>query len=250
MKMEEVERPAPQADEILVKMYASGVNPADYVVRQGGNEILKPFLKLPLGLGLDGSGRIEEIGNNVTGFKKGDKVYGIPNFLSGTYAEYIAAKATQFAIMPNNVSFNEAGAIPSCALMAWNGMDLGNVSAGQRVLINGAAGGIGSLALQFAKAKGAYVIGTASGHNFDFLKQLGADEVIDYKDENFAGLLQDIDVVFDASPVLNEDARMLMAGALKDGGRFVSVQLPHPFSERFLGILAKKHAEAKWLSAL
>ena len=113
MKIEEVETPAPQADEILVKMYASGVNPADYVVRQGGNEILKPFLKLPLGLGLDGAGKIEEIGSDVTGFKKGDKVYGIPNFLNGTYAEFIAAKANQFAIMPNNVSFNEAGAIPS-----------------------------------------------------------------------------------------------------------------------------------------
>ncbi len=247
MKIEEVERPVPQADEILVKMYASGVNPADYVVRQGGNEILKPFLKLPLGLGLDGAGEIEEFGSDVKGFKKGDKVYGIPNFLSGTYAEFIAAKATQFAIMPNNVSFNEAGAIPSCALMAWNGMDLGNVSAGQKVLINGAAGGIGTLALQFAKAKGAYVISTASKQNFDFLKQLGSDEVIDYNDENFGGLLQDIDVVFDASPVRNKDARMIMAGALKDGGRFVSVQLPYPFSEEFLGILAKKHAEAKMI---
>lgn len=247
MKIEEVGRPVPQADEILVKIYASGVNPADYIVRQGGNEILKPFLKLPLGLGLDGAGEIEEIGSDVTGFKKGDKVYGIPNFLGGTYAEFIAAKATQFAIMPNNVSFNEAGAIPSCALMAWNGMDLANISAGQRALIHGAAGGIGSLALQFAKLKGAYVISTASGHNFDFLKQLGADEVIDYKDENFAGLLQNIDVVFDASPVQDENARTMMAGALKDGGRFVSVQIANPFSEEFLHILAKKHAEAKMI---
>ena len=247
MKIEEVECPVPQADEILVKMYASGVNPADYIVRQGGNEILKPFLKLPLGLGLDGAGEIAEIGSNVTGFKKGDKVYGLPNFLSGTYAEFIAAKANQFAIMPNNVSFNEAGAAPSCALMAWNGMDLGEVSAGQTVLIHAAAGGIGSLALQIAKSKGAYVIGTASPRNFDFLKQLGADEVIDYRDDNFADLLQDIDVVFDASPVFNEDARIMMAGALKEGGRFVSVQIPHPFTEDFLKILAKKHAKAKMI---
>lgn len=247
MKLEEVERPVPQADEILVKMYASGVNPADYVVREGGNEILKPFLKLPLGLGLDGAGEVEETGSDVTGFKKGDKVYGIPNFLSGTYAEYIAAKAAQFAIMPNNVSFNEAGAIPSCALMAWNGMELGKVSAGQTVLVHGAAGGIGSLAVQFAKSKGAYVIGTASGYNFDFLKQLGADKVIDYKDEDFAGALPDIDVVFEASPVYNENARLAMARALKDGGRFVSVQLPYPFSEEMLGILAKKNAEAKMI---
>jgi NADPH:quinone reductase-like Zn-dependent oxidoreductase len=247
MKIEDVEIPAPQADEILVKMYASGVNPADYVVREGGNEILKPFLKLPLGLGLDGAGEVEETGSDVTRFKKGDKVYGLPNFLSGTYAEFIAAKANQWAIMPNNVSFNEAGAIPSCALMAWNGMDLGKVGAGQRVLIHGAAGGIGSLALQFAKSKGAYVIGTASQPNFDFLKQLGADEVIDYKDENFAGLLQNIDVVFDASPAFNEDARIIMANAIKEGGKFVSVQLPYPFSEELLGILAIKSAEAKMI---
>ena len=244
MKIEEVERPLPRPDEILVKMYASGINPADYVVRQGGNHILKPFLKLPLGLGLDGAGIIEEVGSDVTGFKKGDKVYGIPNFLSGTYAEFIAAKAAQFALIPNNLSFNEAGAIPSCALMAWNGMDLGKVGVGQSVLIHGAAGGIGTLALQFAKAKGAYVTATASRHNFDFLKRLGADEVIDYNDENFAGLLHDIDVVFEASPVFNEGARLIMARALKNGGRFVSVQIPYPFSEELLHIFTKKQAEA------
>jgi NADPH:quinone reductase-like Zn-dependent oxidoreductase len=247
MKIEEVERPVPKADEILVKMYASGVNPADYVVRQGGNEILKPFLKLPLGLGLDGAGEIAEIGSEVTGFKKGDKVYGIPNFLGGTYAEFIAAKANQFAIMPNNVSFNEAGAIPSCALMAWNGMDLGQVGAGKRVLIHGAAGGIGSLALQFAKAKGAYVIGTASEPNFEFLRQLGADEVMDYNDESFGDLLHNIDVVFEASPVFDEDARMMMVGALNEQGRFVSVQLPYPFSGGLLQIITQKHAEAKMI---
>jgi NADPH:quinone reductase-like Zn-dependent oxidoreductase len=247
MKLEEVERPVPQADEILVKMYASGINPADYIVRQGGNELLKPFLKLPLSLGLDGAGEVEAMGSEVTGLKKGDKVYGIPNFLQGTYAEFIAAKASQFARMPHNISFNEAGAIPSCALMARNGMDLGNVHEGQRVLIHGAAGGIGSLALQFAKAKGAYAIGTASEHNFDFLKELGADEVIDYKDVNFAGLLQAIDVVFDASPVQDENVRMIMAGALKDGGKFVSVQIAAPFTEEFLTLLAQKHAEAKMI---
>jgi NADPH:quinone reductase-like Zn-dependent oxidoreductase len=200
-----------------------------------------------LGLGLDGAGEIAEIGSEVIGFKKGDKVYGIPNFLSGTYAEFIAAKANQFAIMPSNVSFNEGGAIPSCALMAWNGMELGQVSAGQRVLIHGAAGGIGSLALQFAKSKGAYVIGTASKPNFEFLKQLGADEVIDYKDENLGTLLKDIDVVFDASPVFNEDVRMIMAEALKEHGRFVSVQLPYPFSEAIREKLENKHAEAKMI---
>jgi len=247
MKPEEVERPVPKAGEILVKVYASGVNPADYIVRQGGNELLKPFLKLPLGLGLDAAGEVEEAGSDVTGFKKGDKIYGIPNFLDGTYAEFIAAKANQFALMPRNISFNEAGAIPSCALMAWNGIDLGKVHAGQRVLVHAAAGGIGNLALQFAKSKGAYVIGTASEHNFDFLKQLGADEVIDYKHKDFADLLHNIDVVFDASPVRDEDKRMKMAAALKEGGIFVTVQIANPFSDEFLEVLAKKHAQGKMI---
>ena len=183
MKLEEVNRPVPKADEILIKIYASSVNPADYILRQGGNDLLRQFLKLPLGLGLDAAGIVEESGSEVSNFKKGDKVYGVPNFPGdGAYAEYIAAKASQFALMPDNMTFNEAGAIPSCALIAWNGIvDMGKVQPGQRVLIHGAAGGVGNLAVQFAKAKGAYVIGTASAHNFNFLKELGADEVIDYK---------------------------------------------------------------------
>lgn len=248
MKLEEVDRPVPQADEILIKMYASGVNPADYIVRAGGNELLRPFLKLPLGLGLDGAGVVEEIGADVTGLKKGDKVYGIPNMLQGTYQEFVAAKANQWALMPQNLSFNEAGSIPSCALMAWNGMDLGNVSAGKRVLIHGASGGIGSLALQFAKASGAWVIGTASSGNLDLIKQLGADEVIDYKAAGFAGLLHNLDAVFDASSAFNEETRLAMAGAVNEGGRFVSVQLPYHFSEELLSILHKKRAEAKMIN--
>ncbi|MDP9078918.1 MAG: zinc-binding dehydrogenase [Bacteroidota bacterium] len=116
---------------------------------------------------------------------------------------------------------------------------------GQSELVNGAGGGIGNLAVQFAKAKGAYVIGTATRRNFNFLKQLGADEVIDYLNENFGGLLQAIDVVFDASPVSDEAARAFMAGALKDGGRFVSVQIASPFSEEFPGLLIKKMSNQK-----
>jgi len=247
MKIEEVERPVPKADEILVKMYASGVNPADYIVRRGGNEILKPFLTLPLGLGIDGAGEVEETGSSVTSFKKGDRVYGIPNFLQGTYAEFIAAKAGQFSLMPKNLNFNEAGAIVSCALMAWDGLELGKVSLGQSVLVNGAAGGIGNLALQFAKARGAYVIATASPNNFDFLKELGADKVVDYKDTDFEQLVSGIDIAFDAAPEFNEASRISMAKALNDSGRFVSVQLPHPFSEEVLEILAGKHAEAKMI---
>jgi NADPH:quinone reductase-like Zn-dependent oxidoreductase len=246
MKLVEVERPVPKPGEILIKMYAGSVNPADYIIRQGGNDLLRPFLKLPLGLGLDAAGIVEELGGEVTTFKKGDKVYGVPNFPGdGTYAEYIAAKASQFALMPANITFNEAGAIPSCALIAWNGIvDIGKVQPGQKVLIHGAAGGVGNLAVQFAKAKGAYVIGTASAHNFDFLKQLGADEVIDYKKQQFEDILHNIDVVFNASPVRDSHTRLNSIKVLKQGGIYVCTQLDVPISDEVLNAAAQKNATA------
>ena len=246
MKLEEVERPVPAPDEILIKMYASSVNPADYIIRQGGNEVLRSYLKLPLGLGLDAAGVVDETGSDVTGFKKGDKVYGVPNFPGdGGYAEYIAAKASQFYLMPQHITFNEAGALPSCALIAWNGIvDMGKVQPGQRVLIHGAAGGVGNLAVQIAKAVGAYVIGTASAHNFDFLKGLGADEVIDYTRQNFEEVLQDIDLVFNASPVRDEGVRLKSVEVMKEGSIFVCTHLDQPFTDEFLNALAKKPATA------
>ena len=244
MKIENVPIPVPASDEILVKVYASSVNPADYIIREGGNELLRPHLKLPLGLGLDAAGIVEDTGNEVKNFKKGDKVYGVPNFPGdGSYTEYLAAKAIQFALMPENISFNEAGALPSCALIAWDGIvDTGNVQAGQRVLIHGAAGGVGNLAVQYAKAKGAYVIGTASTHNFDFLKQLGADEVIDYKNQQFEKLTDSIDLVFNASPVRDSETRLKSAAVLKEGGIFVDSQLDVPMADSFKSLLAKKNA--------
>ena len=243
MKLEEVARPVPAADEILVKVYAASVNPADYIVRQGGNDLLRSYLKLPLCLGLDAAGVVEEAGVEVTQFKKGDRVYGVPNFLAGSYTEYLAAKASQFALMPASISFNEAGAIPSCALIAWNGIDdLGKVQPGQRVLIHGAAGGVGNLAVQIAKAKGAYVIGTASPYNFDFLKGLGADEVIDYKNQSFENLAGSIDLVFNASPVRDNAMRLKFADVLKEGGIFVCTQLDSPFGEELKAALANKKA--------
>jgi NADPH:quinone reductase-like Zn-dependent oxidoreductase len=243
MKLVEVPCPVPAPDEILVKVYASSVNPADYIIRQGGNLLLRPFLKLPLGLGLDAAGIVEDLGSGVTKFKKGDKVYGVPNFPGdGAYAEYIAARASQFALMPENISFNDAGAIPSCALIAWNGIvDLGKVQPGQRVLIHGAAGGVGNLAVQFAKAKGAYVIGTASAHNVDFLKQLGADEVIDYKNQLFEEILHDVDIVFNASPVRDNHTRLHSVKVLKQGGIFICTHLDVPISDEVLKASAEKN---------
>jgi len=247
LKIQEVERPTPAADEILVKCFASGVNPADWVIRNGGNDFLRPILKLPLILGWDAAGIVEEVGSNVTIFKKGDEVYGIPNFPGdGSYAEYFSAKANQFALKPKSISFNEAAGVPLAGLVAWAGnFELGKLQAGQRILIHGAAGGVGSFAVQFAKVKGAYVIGTASAGNLEFLKQIGADEVIDYRNQQFEKLLQNIDVVFDASPLRDNNERLKCVSVLKEGGNYVSVNVDFPFSGEIKKALAEKNAKGE-----
>ncbi len=226
MKLEDIERPVPAPDEVLVKLYASGVNPVDCVIRSGGNDFLKPLLKLPMTLGWDAAGIIEETGSDVAGFKKGDEVYGVPNFPGdGSYAEYCAAKAGQFALKPKSIGFNESAGVPLAALTAWTSLfECGKLQSGQRILIQGATGGVGSFAVQFAKAKGAFVIGIASTSNLDYLKQLGADQVIDYKTQNFEDLARDIDVVFDASPLRDNSERLRFVNVLKDGGAHWSAQ--------------------------
>lgn len=146
--------------------------------------------------------------------------------------------------MPHTLSFNEAAALPACARMAWSGMvEKARVKPGQLVLVHGAAGGIGSLALQFAKAFGANVIGTASAHNADFLKQLGADEVIDYNTQKFEDIVSDLDVVFNATPTttVDEELRLRSVKVLKKGGIFVCTHGVWP-NEEFKELLAGKNA--------
>lgn len=244
LQVEDIALPVPAADEILIKMHASGVNPVDWVVRQGGNEALRAFLTLPMTLGWDAAGIVEAIGSEVTTFKKGDAVYGIPNFPgNGSYAEYCAAKASQFAHKPTNLSFNEAAGVPLAGLTAWAALfEQGKLQPGQRVLIQGASGGVGSFAVQFAKAKGAYVIGLASAGNLEYLKQLGADEVVDYRSQRFEELVHDVDVVLEASPQRDNAERLKAVSVLKEGGILVSVNLDFPFNEEVLATLALKHA--------
>lgn len=247
MNIVETERPVPAPDEILVKVYASGVNPVDWVIREGKNEVLRSFLTLPLTLGWDAAGIVEDWGSEVTGFQKGDAVYGVPNFPgNGSYAEYCVAKAVQFAPKPESLSFNEAGGVPLAALTAWTGLFAhGNLQAGQRILIQGASGSVGSFAVQFAKAKGAYVIGMASAGNLGYLKQLGADEGIDYTTQQFETLLQDIDFVLEASPIRDNKERMKAVQVLKEGGTLVSVNTDFPFDAELLEALAGKQAKGE-----
>jgi len=243
LQLEEVARPVPAADEILVQVYASGVNPVDWVIREGSNGF-RSFITLPTTLGWDAAGVVVEVGRDVTTFQKGDAVYGAPNFPGdGSYAEYCAAKASRFARKPQSLSFNEAAGVPLAGLTAWTALfEQGQLRAGQRVLIQGASGGVGSFAVQFAKAKGAYVIGLASAGNLDYVQQLGADEVIDYRSQQFEELVHDVDVVLEASPVRDNAERLRAVTVLREGGILVSVNLDFPFNEAVLAALAQKNA--------
>lgn len=244
LQLEEVARPVPAADEILVQVYASGVNPVDWVVREGGNDALRPYLTLPMTLGWDAAGVVAELGSAVTGFQKGDAVYGVPSFPGdGSYAEYCAAKASQFAHKPQSLGFTEAAGVPLAGLTAWTALFAhGQLRAGQRVLIQGASGGVGGFAVQFAKAKGAHVIGTASAGNLEYLRQLGADEALDYRGQPVEELVRDVDVVLEASPLRDNAGRVKAVSMLKKGGIFVSVNTDFPFDEAILAALAAKQA--------
>ena len=244
LKLEDIPQPVPAPAEVLVKVYASGVNPVDWVIRNGENDALISFLTLPMTPGWDAAGIVAEMGSNVTDFQKGDEVYGIPNFPgNGSYAEYCAAKSSQFALKPKRLSFNEAAGVPLAALTAWTGMFAhGKLQAGQRIFIQGASGGVGSFAVQFAKAKGAYVIAMASTSNTEYLRQLGADEVIDYKTQQFENMVHDIDVVLEASPLRDNAERIKSIGVLKEGGILVSVNLDYPFNDAVTEALTRKGA--------
>lgn len=179
LAVEDVAPPTPVLTEVLVRVRAAGVNPVDAYVRSGAFPLVKP----PAILGWDLSGVVEEVVPGVTRFRVGDDVFGMPMFprAAGAYAEYVAAPARQLARKPTALDHVHAAALPLAGLTAWQALvDTANVSAGQRVLIHAAGGGVGHLAVQIAKARGAYVIGTASRSKYEFLRELGADEVLDY----------------------------------------------------------------------
>lgn len=220
LQLQEVARPVPERTEILVRVHAAGVNPADWKTRADGRD-----RSFPLILGWDVAGVIEEVGAGVTWLRVGDEVLGMPLFpaLPGGYAEYVVAPSRQFVRKPKALSFEQAAGLPLAALTAWQGLvETGRLQSGQRVLVHAAAGGVGHLAVQIAKSFGAYVIGTASAPKHEFVRSLGADEVIDYRTEDFAGVLrtQPVDVVFD--PIAG-DTGLKSLKVLKDGGAFVSI---------------------------
>src|SRR5438093_383610 len=225
LKFEEVPRPEPKEDEALVRVIASGVNPADPLTLSG--KYAKEFgTHLPLIPGYDIAGVVEKVGAKITTLKAGDAVYGYPTF-GGGWAEFVTVKEWEVAAKPESLSFAEAAAVPMCALTAWQALvDTAQLQAGQTILIHGGSGGVGSFAVQIAKARGAKVIATASTANQDLLKQLGADVPIDYTKTKFEDVAKDVDAVLD--PV----GRETLAGSygvVKKGGIVISlVARPDP----------------------
>ncbi|WP_410613263.1 NADP-dependent oxidoreductase [Amycolatopsis sp. lyj-109] len=224
LKVVETPRPVAGRGEILVRVHAAGVNPADWKTRERG--VFANGARPPFTLGFDVAGVVETVGDGVTLFQAGDEVFGMPRFPhpAGAYAEYVAAPARHFARRPRSLSHLEAGALPLAALTAWQALvDTANVRSGQRVLIHAAAGGVGHLAVQIAKARGAYVVGTAGAAKHGLLRSLGADEVIDYRTQDFAEVLRDVDVVLDS---LGGPSWARSLRTLRSGGTLISIVPP------------------------
>lgn len=218
LRFEEVARPVPSDDEVLIKVLAAGVNPVDWKIRQG---YMKELFHLPLILGWDVAGVVEEKGSAVTDFAIGDEVYSRPSILrDGAYAEYIVVKAAEVALKPTTVGFIQAAAVPLAGLTAWQSLfDLAHLKAGQKVLIHAAAGGVGHYAVQFAKWAGAHVIGTASARHHEFLCALGVHEALDYTTTPFEEVVGDVDVVLDT---IGGEVWQRSWQVLKKGGILVS----------------------------
>ncbi|MFC9444548.1 MULTISPECIES: NADP-dependent oxidoreductase [Brevibacterium] len=218
LEVVDLPRPQPRTNEVLVRVRAAGLNPTDWKHRAAGRFLGQP----PFVLGWDVSGVVEAVGVGVARFAVGDEVFGMLSYPygHGSHAEYVAAPARVFAKKPAGLDHVEAAALPLVSLTAWQMLiDYAQLTPGQRVLIHAAAGGVGHVAVQIAKAHGAHVIGTASGKKHDLLRRLGADEMIDYRTEDFTETATDIDVVLDT---LGGDTAMRSLRTLTPGGIAVS----------------------------
>jgi len=237
--------PCPEVtnDTILVRVHAAGINPVDWKTRRGRGMAKRygenPF---PLIIGWDISGVVEVVGANITEFNVGDEVYGMVGFpgVGGAYAEYVLTTPDYIVHKPKNLSHTEASVIPLAALTAWQAMfDTANLQANQKILIHAAAGGVGHLAVQLARWKGAFVIGTASSRNAEFLQSIGISEHVDYTTVEFEDVLSELDIVFD---LIGGEISQKSAKTLKQGGFLVSIQKTGTEFEKL-----PKHIEVEWL---
>ncbi|MFI6881228.1 NADP-dependent oxidoreductase [Streptomyces sp. NPDC050400] len=218
LEVVEAERPEPRGGEVLVRVHAAGVNPVDLLARSGAAPI---FGDPPFTLGWDVSGVVEEAGQDVDGFRPGDEVFAM--IRGGGYAEYVLVRVEHLAPKPSTVDHVHAAAAPAAALTSWQALvDLAQVGPGRRVLVHAAAGGVGHIAVQIAKAEGAHVIGTARADHHDFLRGLGVDEPVDYTTTDFARTVRDVDVAFD---LVGGDYGPRSLATLRPGGLLVSAIL-------------------------
>ena len=249
LKYEDAPRPRPKDDEILIRVMAAAVNPVDVAIREGrfGGRGF-PFIP-----GMDVAGVVEQAGSKVTRFKKGDAVYAYLSFEEqGGYAEFAVANQEHTALEPRSIDFEKAAAVPLAATTAWQALvEKAGLSAGQTVLIHGGSGGVGTFAVQIAKARGAKVIATASTANQDLLKQLGVDQPIDYTTTKFEDVVKDVDVVLNA---VRGDTLARSYSVVKKGGIIVSITgQPDPGELEKHGIRGSglsAHPDAKVLEEL
>ena len=224
LQLNNVAVPILKDDEVLIEIYASGLNVLDAKIKSGEFKLILPY-KLPLVLGHDAAGIVSQIGKNVKNFKVGDEVYSRPSdFSIGTFAEFIAINEKDIALKPRNLSMEEAASVPLVALTAWQALvEIANLKKGQKVFIQAGSGGVGTIAIQLAKYLGATVATTASEKSFSMLKKLGADVLIDYKKEDFEDLLKDYDVVLNSqdTKTLEKSLRIL-----RPGGKVISISGP------------------------
>lgn len=224
LRLDEIPVPAPGPGEVLVKVVAASVNPVDWKIREGWLQNHLPHA-LPLTLGWDFSGIVVAVGTGAMRFAPGAAVFARPDIVrDGSYAEYIVARETEVAAKPSTISHVEAATLPLAGITAWEAIvAAGNVAPGQRVLVHAGAGGVGSLAIQLAKWRGAHVLATASAANASLLRALGADETIDYRAAPLENAVRDVDLVFDTIGGATQEASW---SVLKRGGLLVSIANP------------------------
>jgi len=240
LKEKDLPKPEPEADEVLIEIHAAAVNPIDWKLRYGYLKEKLP-LEFPIVLGWDAAGVVKKSGKDVESFQKGDRVFVRPQLTNrGTYAEYTTAKEELVAKIPDNINFKEAAAVPLAGLTAYQSLlDVGDLDSGDKVLIHAGAGGVGTFAVQIAKNMGAYVATTASTKNIEFLKSLGADEVIDYTKDDFSQVLENYDLVIDT---LGGEIQDKSLSILNNGGMLVSiVEEPDQEKAEKIGVKTKFH---------
>lgn len=247
LELRDLPVPVPGPGDLLVKVRAASVNPIDFKIRQGKARVILPY-RLPLVLGNDLSGEVVEVGTGVTRFRPGDAVYArLDKTRIGAFAEFALVRDRDAADMPPSLDFVQSASLPLAGLTAWQALvEIAELQAGQQVLIHAGSGGVGSLAIQIAKARGAFVAATAGARNLDLVRSLGADRVIDYAKERFEDALRELDVVFDT---IAGDVQHRSFAVLKRGGILIDVAgMPTPAFARRWGLNPLVTFALRWMT--